>query len=253
MPFFRDTVLGLSMTLTRLSGTKSLRDPLVSQLLAESVASSPLAKARWYEATEVAQLPLIRNKQIEAVKQSTGVDRATYGLECPQVRLPAYVRVHDPPGGRLHHRDGPPISPTHPFTRPLHGHMEGVGEAPCARSTGVRAGAPYKRPLLVSTILARYIQSRPPLVETINWKRLLTFLLRGDSYPCAGGSWTQLSIALLNHGARARTPAYLWVIGMAVCGDKDMAALATIWSKNLQVYGRFFSVSFWCEFLEVNT
>ena len=62
---------------------------------------------------------------------------------------------------------------------------------------------------------ARYIQLRPPLVDTINWKRPLTFLLHGDAYPCAGGSWTQLSIGLLNHGARGRTPAYLWVIGHA--------------------------------------
>ena len=73
MPFSWDTLLKLSMTLTRLSGAKSLRDPLVSQLLGEWVASSPLAKARWYEATEVAQLPLIRNKQIEAVKQYASV------------------------------------------------------------------------------------------------------------------------------------------------------------------------------------
>ena len=49
---------------------------------------------------------------------------------------------------------------------------------------------------------ARYIQSRPPLVDTIDWKRPLTFLLRGDAYPCTGGSWTQLSIVLLNHGVR---------------------------------------------------
>ena len=92
---------------------------------------------------------------------------------------------------------------------------------------------------------ACYMQSRAPLVDTIDWKRPLTFLLRGDAYPCAGGSWIQLSIGLLNHGARARTPAYLWVIGMAVWGDKDMAALPTIWSKNLQV-GRFVSLSFLC-------
>ena len=75
---------------------------------------------------------------------------------------------------------------------------------------------------------ARYIQSRPPLVDTIDWKWPLTLLLCGDAYPCGGGSWTQLSIGLLNHGALGRTPAYLWVIGMAVCGAKDMAALATI-------------------------
>ena len=30
---------------------------------------------------------------------------------------------------------------------------------------------------------------------------------QGNAYPCAGGSWTQLFIGLLNHGARARTPA----------------------------------------------
>ena len=51
MPFSRDTLTELSMTLVRLSGAKSLRDPSVSQLLGEWVASSPLARARWSEAT----------------------------------------------------------------------------------------------------------------------------------------------------------------------------------------------------------
>ena len=41
------------------------------------------------------------------------------------------------------------------------------------------------------------------------------------------------------HGARGRTSAYLSVIGMAVCGDKDTAALATIWADNLKVCGPF--------------
>ena len=54
---------------------------------------------------------------------------------------------------------------------------------------------------------AHYIKSRAPLLDTIDWKRALPFLLLGDAYPCAGGSWTQLSIGLLKHGARARTPA----------------------------------------------
>ena len=49
---------------------------------------------------------------------------------------------------------------------------------------------------------ARYIQSRPHVVDTIDWKRPLTFLLRVDAYPGAGGSWSQLSFGLLNHGAR---------------------------------------------------
>ena len=54
MPFSRDTLTELNMTLVRLSGAKSLPDPVVSQLLGEWVASSPLAGARWSEAMEVA-------------------------------------------------------------------------------------------------------------------------------------------------------------------------------------------------------
>ena len=69
MAFSRDTILELSMTLTRFSGAKTLCDALVSQLLGEWVASSPLAKAQWYKATKVAQLPLIRSKEPDAVKQ----------------------------------------------------------------------------------------------------------------------------------------------------------------------------------------
>ena len=45
MPLSRDTLTELSMTLTWLSGAKSLRNALVAPLLGEWVASSPLAKA----------------------------------------------------------------------------------------------------------------------------------------------------------------------------------------------------------------
>ena len=69
MPFSRDTLTELNMTLVRLSGAKSLRDPLVSQLLGEWVAASPLARARWSEAMEVGYPSLIRTKQVEVVKQ----------------------------------------------------------------------------------------------------------------------------------------------------------------------------------------
>ena len=57
------------MTLVRLIGAKSLRDPLVSQLVGGWVASSPLLRARWSEATDVGYPSLIRTKQVEAVKQ----------------------------------------------------------------------------------------------------------------------------------------------------------------------------------------
>ena len=80
---------------------------------------------------------------------------------------------------------------------------------------------------------ARYIQWCPSLVDTIDWEGPLTFIVRADTYPCAGGSWTQLCVGFLNHGTRGRTPAYLWVIGMAVCGDKGMDAPAKIWAQHL--------------------
>ena len=78
--------------------------------------------------------------------------------------------------------------------------------------------------------------SRNALRHCIDWSHPLMFVVRGDAFPCAGGSLSHLGIALANHGARARQPAYYWVIGMAVCGDKDMAQLGAIWRDSLQVW-----------------
>ena len=95
MPFPRDTILGFGMTFVRLSGAKSLRDPLVSQLLGEWVASSPLAKPRWVEATDFGYPSLVRTKQVEAVKQYASslfsralVYWATHGSQCHKDGVP---------------------------------------------------------------------------------------------------------------------------------------------------------------------
>ena len=74
MPFSRDTLLEISMNLVRLSGAKSLRDPMISGLLGECVASSSLAEARWVEATKVGYPSLVCTKQVEAVKLVTARD-----------------------------------------------------------------------------------------------------------------------------------------------------------------------------------
>ena len=87
---------------------------------------------------------------------------------------------------------------------------------------------------------AQYVQSRPAHCQSIDLTRPLNFVVRGDGYPCAGGSWSQLSVVLLNRGLKARTPAFLWVIGMAVTGDKDMVALGQIWAQVLQVCSLYF-------------
>ena len=49
----------------------------------------------------------------------------------------------------------------------------------------------------------------------------------------------QLSVGLLNHGVKARAPAFLWVNGMAIMGNKDMVALGQIWVQVLQVCMHF--------------
>ena len=59
------------MMLVCLSGAKTSREPLVSGLLGECVASSPLAEARWVEATKVGYPSLVCTKQVEAVKPVT--------------------------------------------------------------------------------------------------------------------------------------------------------------------------------------
>ena len=205
------------MTLTRLSGAKSLRDSLVSEVLGEWVASSPLAKARWYAATKVAQLPVIRNKQIEAVKQY-----ASALFPAPDL-IGLLMDLNVPKGGFRHvsefmtrrgatYRAATGLQ----FPRPIPSRdrfmdtwKELVKPLALDRPVSV-ADPPTSGRSWPLQSWACYIQSRPPLVDTIDWKRPLTFLPRGDAYPCAGGDWTQLSIGLLNHDARGRTPAYAW-------------------------------------------
>ena len=193
-------------------------------------------------------LPLPHSRQAKGCNEAIclpplpgpGPHRPPHGLERPPAWLPAHDGVYEPPGVGLHGRNGPPVRQAHPHLGCVHGCVEGVVVTPLDLRPPVSIPDPLASgrswPL---PSWARYVQSRPSLVDTIDWTRPLTFILRGHAYPCAGGSWTQLSIGLLNHSARGRTPAYLWVIGMVVCGDKDMAALATIWADNLKVCGPF--------------
>ena len=246
MPFSRDTLTELNMTLVRLSGAKSLRDPLVSQLLGEWVASSPLARARWSEAMEVGYPSLIRTKQVEAVKQyashlfpASDLIGLLMDLNVPKLGFRHVSEYMSRRGSAYSAATGLP------FPRPIP-----TGDTFTDTWKELVTPLDLQPPVSISDppasrrswplpSWARYVQSRRSLVETIGWTRPLTFIVHGDAHPCAGGSWTQLSIGLLNHGAGGGTPAYLWVIGMAVCGDKDMAALATIWADNLKVCGRF--------------
>ena len=81
----------------------------------------------------------------------------------------------------------------------------------------------------------RNIASQPPLSRMIDWSFALTFIVRGDGYPCAGGEWSQSSVSIANMGLWGRIAACVWVIGLAICGGKAMATLGTLWEDNIKV------------------
>ena len=223
MPFSRDTLTELNMTLVRLSAAKSSRDPLVCQLLGEWVASSPLARARWSKAMVVGYPSLTRDKQKAAVKQY-----AFHLFPAPDL-IGLLMDLNVPKAGFRHmmeymSRWGSAYTAATglPFAKPIPT-REALTDARKELVTPLDLRPPVSVPDPPASgrswplpSWARYFQSRPSLVDTIDWTRPLTFIVRGDAYPCAGGSWTPLSIGLLNHGARGRTPVYLWVIGMTV-------------------------------------
>ena len=213
MPFSRDTFTELSMTLTRLSGAKSLPDPLVAQLLGEWVASSPLAKARWSEAMEMGYPALTRSEQSEAVKQCASFlfpapDRIGFlmDLNVPKVGFRAMSEYMSRRGVAYTAATG------YPFPRPIPSRDQySDTRKEMAKPLELRppmsiADPPASGRSWPLQSWARYVQSQPPLADVIDWLRPLTVLVRGDAYPCAGGSWTQLSAGLLNHGARGRSP-----------------------------------------------
>ena len=235
------------MTRMRFIGAKSLHDPLVSQPLGEWVASSPLAKARWYEATEVAQLPLIRNKQIEPVKHYASI-------LFPAPELIGLLMDLDVPKSGFRHvsefmaRPGAAYTGL-PFSRPIpsRDHFTDTWK----ELVKPLALDPCRSPLQAAA-LGRY-NPRPATSHCAHplWTPSIG---RGRSLSSSGGMLTRapvevgpnypLGSSTMVHGPP--TPAYLWVIRMGVCRDRDMTALATIWYKKLRVYGRFVSLSFLC-------
>ena len=187
MPFSRDTLTELNMTLLRLSGAKSLRDPLVSQLLGEWVASSPLARARWSDAMEVGYPSLIRTKQVEAVKRY-----ASHLFPAPDL-IGLLVDLNVPKVGFRHmmeymSRRGLVYTAATglPFPRPIPT-REAFTDAWKELVTPLDLRPPVSVPDPPASgrswplpSWARYVQSRPSLVETMDWIRPLTFS------PCHG-------------------------------------------------------------------
>ena len=214
MPFCRDTLTKRSMTLVHLSGANSLRDPSVSLLFGEWVASSPLGKARWADATEVGYPSLVQDKQKAAVKQyspllfsAMDLIGLLMDLNVPKLgfrHIMEYMSRRRPAYTATTGLSFPKRIPTRgTFTNTWKELVTSLDLRPTVSIPDTPVSG-RSWPLLA---WAWYVQSRPSLVDTIDWTRPLTFIMRGDVYRSAGGSWTQLSIGLVNHGAQGRTPA----------------------------------------------
>ena len=103
-------------------------------------------------------------------------------------------------------------------------------ESPVATVLPKAAGIPWPFASWVT-----YILSWPGLVQAINRSFPLTFIVRGDACPGAGGNGTHLTISLANFDRLARSPAGLWVLSMANCDGKSMDTLGTLWKSNWEV------------------
>ena len=176
------------MTLVCLSGAKSLRGPLVSRLLGEWVASSSLARARLSEATEVGYPSVIRDTQKEAVKQY-----ASYLFPAPYL-IGLLMDLNVPKLGFRHvseymSRRGSAYTAATglPFPRPIPTRdtftdtwKESVTPLDVRPPVSVPDPPASGRSWPVSS-WARYVQSCPSLVDTIDWTRPLTFIVCGDA------------------------------------------------------------------------
>ena len=60
-------------------------------------------------------------------------------------------------------------------------------------------------------------------------------VLRGDAFPVAGTSWTQLNCSILNQGEHSRLLSGLWVVALAYKDDKDIEIIRQLWAEVLQV------------------
>ena len=156
------------------------------------MASSPLTWARWSEATEVGYPSLIRDKQREAVKQY-----ASLLFSAPDL-IGLLMDLNVPKVGFRHmmeymsRRVSAYTAATGlPFTKPIptRGAFADAWKEwvtpldlrpPVSIPDPPASGRSWPLPSW-----ARYVQSRPSLVVTIDWTRPLTFIVRGDVYPSA--------------------------------------------------------------------
>ena len=233
----------------RLSGATSLRDSKSFDLLAPWISSPPLIRARFSEAMDHAHLPAVHKTKVQTIRTyAEALFLAPYLIGLLLELGAPWSGFHVLSGYITRRGDAYTARTGLPFARPIRtrDQVDTTWKsltAPLALSPPVEcADPPLSGRCWPLWSWAQYVQSRLALCLYIDRTRPLTFVVRGDGYPCAGGSWSQPSLGLLNHGVKAPTPTFLWVISMAVTGDKDMVALGQIRAQVLQVCSLHFRV-----------
>ena len=206
----------------------------------------PLIRARFTEAMDHDPLPAVHKTKVQAILTYAALFPAPYPvgllseLGAPWSGFRVLSEYITRRGDAYTARTGLPF----PRPIPTPDQFDATWKSltpPLALSPPVEC-PPVVGSLLARTVVGTICAIPAVLCHSIDRTRPLTFVVRGDRYPCAGGRWSQLSVGLLNHGVKARTPAFLWVIGMAVTGDTDMVALGQIWAQVLHVCGLYFCV-----------
>ena len=237
----------MSKALRELSGASNLKDERLGHYLATWALSCPVARRQF-------------NNAVQYVNSATSTH--TTGETC-KAAVEAYVASLLPPtticelvlNMRAPKSSGRTLSELYTL-RKLEYHRTvpgGPNSRPICTERDFQARwkelvAPVRLDEPVATVLPKatgiswpfaswvtYILSRSSLVRSIHRNFPLTFIVRGDAYPVAGGNGTQLTISLANFDRLASSPAGLCVLSMANCDDKAMDTLGTLWKSNWEV------------------
>ena len=223
----RDTSL-LSKALRELSGASNLKDGRVGNYLATWALSCPLARRQFNNAVQYVNSSTSTHTTGEACKAS--VEAYTASLLPPTAMCELVLNMRAPKSSwrtlselyTLRKLEYHRTVPGGPYSRQIC-----TERAFQARWKELVAPVQLDEP--VATVLPKatgiswpftswftYILW-PGLVRSINRNFPLTFIVRRDAYPVAGGNWTQLTISSANFDRLARSPAGVWVLSMANC------------------------------------
>ena len=178
-----------------LSGATSLRESKYSNLWARWMPWSPLIPARFTEAMDHAPLPSVHNTKVQAIRTyAEALFPAPYviglllELGVPQSGFRVLFQCITRQGDAYTARTGLPFPRPIPTREQFDATWKSL-TTPLVLSPAMKCDDPPSSgrcwPL---RSWAQYVQSRPALCQSIDWTCPLTFVVRGDGYPCVGGS-----------------------------------------------------------------